>query len=68
MIALDRDTSKKLIIFYGSIEKAKQVIKDFNKGIIIICPKCGKIDIYPPDHIYKCDPEMEAYLQESRVL
>lgn len=42
----------------------EQQIKDFTNGIIVICPKCSKVDIHPINH--NCDPEMEYQRQMAQ--
>ena len=33
---------------------------------IIKCPRCGKLDVAPRTHADNCDPDGEAYRQESQ--
>ena len=50
-------------------EERKQLferdVPAYNRGIIVICQKCGKADIHPFKHLLKCDPAFEAYRQGS---
>lgn len=39
---------------------------DYRKGIIIICDKCGKIDIYPLDHFKTCEG-LEAKMMREAI-
>jgi len=58
---------REVIIDIGdrNIDEAKKEIIDFSKGIIIICHRCGKIDINPFTHYSVCNPVYEAYRQEN---
>lgn len=34
-------------------------IEEYNRGILIVCDKCGKVDINPKTHYLNCDPKRE---------
>lgn len=46
-------------------QKTKRNMIRFNSGVMIICDKCGKIDIHPIKHLKECDPEYEQARQEN---
>jgi len=33
--------------------------------VILVCPRCHKVDINPSRHLDECDPDYEDYRQES---
>jgi hypothetical protein len=42
-------------------------LKDKKFGpVILVCPRCHKVDIDPAKHLDQCDPGYEAYRQESQ--
>lgn len=50
---------------------SKEELKKWLEGkkfgaVILVCPRCHKVDIDPENHLDKCDPEGEAYRQESQ--
>ncbi len=34
-------------------------------AVILVCPRCDKVDINPEKHLEQCDPEYESYRQEN---
>ena len=34
-------------------------------AVILVCPRCDKVDINPKKHLEQCDPEYESYRQEN---
>lgn len=42
-----------------------ELIAAYDRGVIVICPNCMKIDIDPRKHFMKCNPEEEAHRLES---
>jgi len=40
--------------------QAEKMMADYRKGVIVVCPVCGKVDIYPPSHFNDCSPAREA--------
>ena len=48
----------------------KQALAKYLKGkslgaVIIVCPRCHKVDINPKTHLEECDPQAEADRQEN---
>lgn len=37
-----------------------KMLNEYNRGIIVVCPRCRKIDINPYTHFDNCDPEAQA--------
>lgn len=51
---------KKAWLFYGKdVDRLNRDIESHNRGVIIICHKCHKVDVHPVDHASECDPEGE---------
>lgn len=38
--------------------------KEFG-AVILVCPRCGKVDISPSTHLEQCDPAYESARQEN---
>lgn len=44
------------------------VVKYWNmqsRGVIVVCPECGKVDIDITSHFSKCNPDAEQMRQEN---
>lgn len=63
---LDKSTSDRLIQFYGNRAAAEAKLKDYNKGIIVVCPNCHKVDIDVIKHPDNCSPSNEQRRQEAQ--
>ena len=56
---LAKEKSDQLIAFYGGMWQAKQTIESHNKGTIVVCPRCEKVDIDVIRHPEQCSPSEE---------
>lgn len=63
---LSKEESEKLIKFYGSEAKAEAALHSHAKDLIMICPRCHKVDINVLTHPNKCDPAGEADRRQSQ--
>jgi len=51
---------KRAWLFYDKdTNRLNRDIENYNKGIILICSKCSKVDINPIKHASDCDPAYE---------
>lgn len=61
---LDKETSDKLIKFYG--EGVNSALHAHNKGLIYICPNCSKVDIRVLTHPDECNPIEEFERRQTQ--
>lgn len=48
-------------------EQLKQWLANKKFGaVILVCPRCGKVDISPERHLDECDPGHEARRMEAQ--
>ena len=58
---------KKAWLHYDKdVDRLNQDIVAHNKGVIIICSKCSKVDVHPIYHASKCNPGEEALRAEAQ--
>ncbi len=60
-----KKTGGKVFDSYEEFEKEIERFNNYYRGEILVCDKCGKVDINPADHYKKCDPVMEEYRRQS---
>lgn len=48
------------------VDRLNADIESHNRGVIIICRKCRKVDVEPISHASVCDPVGEQYRRESQ--
>lgn len=48
-------------------ETKARLINQYDRGLIVTCPDCRKIDINPVTHVPTCDPEHEEYRREQQA-
>ena len=53
----------RIIELYGSKKQAVLALERQQKGVIEVCPRCGKVDIFLPNHAESCSP---FYEQQKR--
>lgn len=50
------------------VERLNRDIESHNRGVIIICRKCHKVDVDPIEHASVCDPVGEYHRQEAQAV
>ena len=63
----EKKARKAAWLFYDKdTDRLNRNIIAHNKGVIIICHKCNKVDVHPIYHATKCDPVGEQLRQEAQ--
>lgn len=49
----------------ATVDAVYRMWMNYHSGIIVVCPICHHVDINPYKHFSDCNPELEAFRQES---